>query len=276
MQPRSCLGSVLFSFLLALVACGGNENAKILESLQEDLRLANATIDSLNYTIDASNQLIDQLRARADSLQQVDERLLESIQQLNREVREWRQLAMAQKQKNDQLTAEIEQMKRERQADQRAIARLRAQADSLNSELLAAHSSLRRQSDYVRKLEGELTQAQKEVADLRKAQMSVRIYAGTEQELEAKGYLEVSRLSPRSTRKTYKLLKKIDPADPDSRLLPIGEGLTLQRKPKLLIDRYGQLKKGQDYREVKEEGQVVLVFPDDLMAGADILVVFEE
>jgi len=276
-MPR-CASILLAGFFLAagLTACGDSKTTQQLNELQENLQQANSMLDSLNYTIDTSNQLITDLRARADSLERVDEKLLVSVQQLNREVKEWRQLATEQRKKNEELTTEIERMKREKQTDQQTIARLGAQADSLNTALLGARSSIQRQNDQIRRLEGQLTQAQGEVEGLRQAQVSVRLVVGTEKQLEEMGYLESSRPLSRIGRKTYKLIKKIDETDSSARLVPIGQTLTLNRKPKLLIDRFGQLDEGKDYRQTKEGGQVQITFTNELMGGTDVLVMAEE
>jgi hypothetical protein len=274
-----CRHFTLFAGLLAslaLVACGQNDNTQMLDVLQDDLHRANATIDSLYSTVDATNQLVDSLRTRADSLQKVDESLLGSVQQLSQEVREWRQLATGQKLKNDQLTAEIERMKREKRSDQQAINRLQFQSDSLNNALLTAHASIRRQTDHIRELEDQLGQTRTDLAGLQEARESVRVCLGTEQELEGSGYLEVSHPSGRSSRKVYKMIKKIDPADPKARLVGIGESLLLDQKPKLLIDRYGRLKEGQDFKQSQDNGQAKITFPNTLVAGADVLVVIEK
>lgn len=269
---------VLIGFFLAasLTACGDSKTTQQLNELQENLVQANSMLDSLNYTIDTSNQLITDLRTRADSLERVDEQLLVSVQQLNREVKEWRQLATEQKKKNEQLTSEIERMKREKQVDQQTIARLGAQTDSLNVALLGARSGIQRQNDHIRRLEGQMAQTKEEVEGLRKAQVSVRLVVGTEKQLEEQGYLESSRPLTHAGRKAYKLVKKIDETDASARLVSIGQSLTLNRKPKLLIDRFGRLNEGKDYRQAKEGGQVQITFTNELMGGADVLVMVEE
>ena len=83
--PRALLLSVAIAAVF--LSCGEDEEAKRLAEFQTDLHMANATIDSLNYTVESSNLLIDELRARADSLQHVDDKLLASVQKLNREVK---------------------------------------------------------------------------------------------------------------------------------------------------------------------------------------------
>ena len=207
---------VLLAAALAfgLSACGEDEEAKLLAQLQDEMQLANATIDSLNYTVESSNLLIDELRARADSLQHVDDKLVKTIQSLNKEVRKWQQLASEQRSKNEELRGEIERMKRDKQIDQQTIGRLRGEADSLRSALLESHTSIRRQSDQIRLLETELAQAQEDVTHLRQAQRSVHVYMATEDFLEENGYLETSRSLGRVFRKAYKLTRKLDADDP--------------------------------------------------------------
>lgn len=270
-QPR--IRFVGLVAVIALAGCGSQQDTQLLQSLQDDLRTANTTIDSLNLTVDASNQLIDVLRARADSLQGVDERLLASIQELNREVREWRQLALDQRGKNDLLKAEVERLSREKQTDQRAILRLSAQSDSLTGELMAAHAALQRQSDYVRRLESELSEGRTEVQVLRQASASIRVRVGTEADLQAAGYLQVTRPSARSTRKAYRMIARVAEDDPAARLVPVGGQLELERKPRLLLDRYGRLKEGTGFRLDDDQSPVQLSLIDERLAGADLLVV---
>lgn len=270
-QPRIRITGLVA--VIALAGCGSQQDTQLLQSLQDDLRTANTTIDSLNLTVDASNQLIDVLRARADSLQGVDERLLASIQELNREVREWRQLALDQRGKNDLLKAEVERLSREKQTDQRAILRLSAQSDSLTGELMAAHAALQRQSDYVRRLESELSEGRTEVQVLRQASASIRVRVGTEADLQAAGYLQVTRPSARSTRKAYRMIARVPEDDPAARLVPVGGQLELERKPRLLLDRYGRLKEGTGFRLDDDQSPVQLSLIDERLAGADLLVV---
>ena len=142
LAARSAAHLVLAAVAVGLLACGPSEEELMLAQLQEDLTVANATIDSLNFTVETSNLLIDEMRTRVDSLGRVEERLIQSMQRLNVEVKKWRDLASEQKRRNDQLTAEVERMKREKQTDQRTIARLRSEADSLNATLLDAPGEL--------------------------------------------------------------------------------------------------------------------------------------
>ncbi len=257
-------------------ACGPTEEELALVALTEDLASANTVIDSLNYTVESSNLLIDEMRSRVDSLQYVDQKLLESVQRLNREVRQWQELAGEQKRMNAQLTDEIERMKRDKQSDQRSIARLRGQADSINTALLDAHTSIRRQEDHIKRMELDLSQSLDEVAALRQAETSVRVYAATEDFLKENGYLDTDRIFGRAFRKSYKLIKRLDPTDPRVQLAPLGEPLRLEGEVDTYVDRFGTLKKGKSYTSSKSEGGVEVIFTDDLLGGSDVLVVLKE
>lgn len=254
-------------------ACGPSEEELLLEQMTEDMMVANTTIDSLNYTIESSNLLIDEMRSRVDSLQHVDEKLIASMNRLNREVKKWRDLAGEHKRMNEQLTAEMERMKREKQGDQRSIARLRSQADSINAALLDAHTSIRRQEDHLKRMELELGQSRDEIAQLRQAETSVRVYVATEDYLKDNGYLETGR---RIFRKSYKFMKRLDPSDPRVQLVPIGEPLRVEGEVQVYIDRFGKLKKGDSYSSRKAEGGALdVTFTDDLLGGSDVLVVLK-
>jgi len=270
--------SLLVGLALAcgLLSCGPSEEELMLAQLQTDLEFANATIDSLNYTVGSSNLLIDELRARADSLQQVDDKLLASVQKLSREVRQWRQLASEYKQNNEKLTAAIERLKIEKQADRQTIAQLRSHADSLGGELLEAHTSIRRQSDRLREIEMDLAKARDEVEDLQKAQISVNLYIATENFLKENGYLSTSRPFGRGFRKDFRLIKKLDPTDPGLRHVSIGEPVVLGGELDALVDRYGKLKKGDDYQVEKQNGEKTLTFVNDLLGGVDVLAVLKD
>lgn len=276
MTPRTTntlLGATCMAVML--VACGPSEEELRLVELTADLTTANTTIDSLNYTVESSNLLIDEMRARVDSLQQVDQKLLESVQRLSREVRQWRDLATEQKKMNEQLTAEIERMKREKQSDQRVIARLRSQADSVNTALLDAHTSIRRQEDHIKRMDLELGKSRDEVALLRQAQTSVRVYAATEQFLKDNGYLETDRIFGRAFKKSFKLIKRLDPQDPRVQLAPIGEPVRFEGEVDAYVDRFGELKKGNGYSTKKVEGGVNVTFSDAMLGGTDVLVVLK-
>ena len=260
-----------------LAACGPSEEEIRLQELTGDLDVANATIDSLNYTIESSNLLIDEMRARVDSLQQVDTKLLESVQRLNREVKQWQQLAADRARMNEQLQGEIERLKREKQGDTQTIARLRSQADSVNAALLSAHTNIRRQEDHIKRMEMELSQSRDEVALLREAETSVRVYVATEAFLKESGYLETDRIFGRAFKKTYKQAKKLDPSDPRVRLVPINQPFQVDGEIQTLADRFGELDKGDAYRSAKVEGGGrEVTFRDELLAGTDVLVILKD
>ena len=58
--------------------------------------------------------------------------------------------------------------------------------------------------------------------------------------------------------------------------LSIGQPLRLEGKLKQLVDRYGQLKKGDAYSVSKSDGGVEITFKDEMLAGVDVLAVMEE
>ncbi|NKB72837.1 MAG: hypothetical protein GKR89_37690 [Candidatus Latescibacteria bacterium] len=269
MAKLSALTTLALTACLALSACGPDEDEVIIASLQNDLTTASAVIDSLNYAVDSSNQLIDQLRARADSLQRVDERLMESVKILNKEVKEYRYLAEQRRRKNDELQSAIDQLQQEKRADKQNIAQLRSESDSLNTALLDAHTDLRRKNDHIQRIEGDLGQAQEEIAGLRQAQVSVRLYMGSEDFLKESGLLKTGR--GLSLRKSYQLVKKPMVDDPRIQLVPIGQPLTLEATPEELVDRFGKLKKGRDYQIDKSNGLVTITFVNEILGGVDIL-----
>lgn len=260
----------------ALLSCGPSEEELRLEQFTADLTVANATIDSLNYTIESSNLLIDEMRSRVDSLQQVDQKLLESVQRLSKEVKHWQSLASEHRRKNEALTQEVERLKRDKQADQRTLARLRSDADSINTALLEAHTSIRRQESHIKTMDLELGKARDEVAMLRQAETSVRLYVATEDYLKESGYLEVDRIFGRAFKKAFKLARRLDANDERVQLAPIGEALRIAGEIDAVVDRFGELKKGEAYRQKKVEGGVEVTFIDDLMGGSDVLVVLKK
>ncbi|MBT4500470.1 MAG: hypothetical protein HOC74_22265 [Gemmatimonadetes bacterium] len=276
MLRRTAFLLTAFGLILGLFACGPSEEDLQIAQLQENLQASNSAIDSLNYTVESSNLLIDEMRAKVDSTQVVNEKLLSSMQKLSKEVRQWRQLATEYKQNNEKLTVEIERMKVEKQADRQAIAQLQTKADSLGGVLLEAHTSIRRQSDRIREMEVDLAQAQDEAAELRKARISVNLYVATESFLEENGFLDTSRPLGRAFRKDYKLIKKLDPADPAVRLVDIGAETALGGKIQAIVDRFGALKKGDDYQIQKGDGQDSVIFVNEMLGGVDALAVIKE
>ena len=265
----------LLCTVLSIASCANEEQEQMLAQFQTDLTSANAAIDSLTYTLDDSNLLLDALRAKADSAQSVNEKLIRDVQGLNKSLREFRNLAEQRKVQNDRLQAEIRRMKEDKQADSRTIAGLRGQADSLNLVLLETHTSIRRQSDHIRQLEMDLAQTQDQVSTLKAAQLSVRLYAAGEKFLEENGYIDTSRPFGRAFRKQYKLVKKVDLEDPAVVLAPLGNGIVIEGKVKVLVDRYGTLKKGDDYTQSMADGQTTITFLNELITGTDVLAVLE-
>ncbi len=264
---------VLFCTALAVVSCADDEQEQMLVQLQADMNSANAAIDSLTYTLDDSNLLLDAMRAKADSAQSVNEKLIKDAQSLNKSLREFRKLADQRKEQNDRLQDEIRRMKVEKQADSQAIAQLRGQADSLNGVLLEAHTSIRRQSDHIRRLEMDLAKTQDQVSTLQAAQVSVRLYAAGEKFLEDNGYLDASRPFGRAFRKQYKLIKKFNAEDPGVQLVPLGKELIVEGNVEELVDRFGTLKKGEDYKAKSAKGQTTITFINELITGSDVLAV---
>ncbi|MEW6751761.1 MAG: hypothetical protein AB1505_12410 [Candidatus Latescibacterota bacterium] len=259
-----------------LLSCGPSEEEKMLAQFEQDLRTANAAIDSLEYTVESSNLLIDQLRAQVDSTQTVNEDLLASIQKLNGEVREWRQLATQYKESNQRLNTEIQRLRQEKEVDRQTIGRLRAQADSLGGELMDAHSSIRRQSDRIREMETELAQTRDQVSHLEQVQASVTFYVATERYLEEQGILEAGRPFGRAFRKEYRLVRKLDRQDANTRLAAIGDPVPVGGNVEAVADRYGRLKEGVDYRLRKENGERTLTFANPMLAGAEVVAVLSQ
>ena len=268
--------SIFFPLALLLSSCANEEQEQLLLQLQSDLGIANATIDSLTYSLDDSNLLLDGMRAQVDSTQQVNNKLLENVQKLNKELRQWRKLATEYKKNNEQLTGQIERLKVEKKADRQAIAKLRAEADSLNGVLLETHTSIRRQSDHIRQLEMDLAQTQDRAATLAAAQNSVLLYAAGEKYLVENGYLDTSRPFGSGFRKQYKLIKKIRSDDPGVQLLPIGQPQLLEGKIETFVDRYGKLKKGTDYKATKEESGTQIIFTNELHGGSGVLAIIKD
>lgn len=254
---------------VALLACGNQtstvgDDAQALAQLQEELHQANAVIDSLKYTVDASNQIIDCLRAQVSSLQEVDARLYESVQQLYAKLRNWRTQAENQREQNQEMSAELERLRREKHRDRQTIARVRREADSLNSALLDANGALRRQVGHLDQLRDKLALARGEAAQ------AVQVFPAGEQSLREPGYMETGR---KMFRKSYELIKPLDPADPRLRPVPMGQPLELEGDLRGLADRYGRLREGSDFAQEKLAGRVRVTFTNPLLQGSEVVAV---
>lgn len=273
----SSLVAVSLALAFGVLSCGPSEEEILLAELGEDLSVANATIDSLTYSVESSNATINEMRSLVDSLQHVDDRLLASVQQLNKAVKKWRALAGEQKRKNDELTAEVERLKLDKRIDHRRIAKVRAEADSLNSSLLDAHTDIRRQEDHIARLQTDLATVRDDAAQLRSAQTAVRLYVASESYLKENGFLKSSRKLGRAFRKSYTLVKKLDPTDPKVLLVSVGDPLFVEGELSALVDRYGKLKEGRvfEQKKDKERGGVEITFVDDMLGGVDVLAVMK-
>ena len=269
---------ILISFIaLFLASCTNKEQEMLLLQLQSDMVRANAAIDSLTYSLDDSNRLLDDMRAQVDSTQQVNDKLLENVQKLNKELRHWSKLATEYKQSNARLKLEIEQLRREKQADRYTISQLRTETDRLNGELLETHSSIRRQSDHIRRLEQELAQTKAELDEAKKmAQNAVFLYAANETQLVEQGYLKTHRPFGSGFRKQYELIKKIDRNSPGTQIAPIGQTIALPGEVEALVDHYGKLRKGDDYEMTRGEAGVQVAFLNELAGGTGVLAILKE
>ena len=262
---------------LFLAACTNKEQEMLLRQLQSDMVRANAAIDSLTYSLDDSNRLLDDMRAQVDSTQQVNDKLLENVQKLNKELRHWSKLATEYKQSNERLKLEIEQLRREKQADRYTISQLRAETDRLNGELLETHSSIRRQSDHIRRLEQELAQTKAELDEAKKAaQNAVYLYAANETQLVEQGYLKTHRPFGSGFRKQYELIKQIRRDNPGTQVAPIGQTIALPGQVEALVDHYGKLRKGDDYEMTQGEAGVQVAFLNELAGGTGVLAILKE
>ena len=261
---------------LFLTSCADEEQEQLFLQLQGDLSKANATIDSLTYSLDDSNLLLDGMRAQVDSTQHVNDRLLENAQKLNKELRQWRKLATEYKKSNEKLTGEIERLKVGKQADRQAIAKMRAVADSLNGVLLETHTSIRRQSDHIRRLEMDLAQTRDQAETLARANDAVHLYTAGEKYLKDNDYLHTSRPFGGGFRKQYRLIKKIRSDEPGVQLVPIGQGQVLEGNIEAFVDRYGKLKNGEDYQSAKVDGGSRITFTNDLIGGTGVLAIIKD
>ena len=257
-------------------SCGNEEQEQIVMQLQDDLNSANAAIDSLTYTLDDSNILLDALRSKADSAQHVNEKLINDVQGLNKSLREFRKIADERKQQNERLQGEIRRMKIERQIDSQAIANLRVETDSLNSVLLEAHTSIRRQSDHIRSLEVELAQAQDLVTTLQATRNSVILLSAGENFLKENGFLDTSRPFGRAFRKQYKLAQPLSPENPAVSVVGLQTEVILEGKLKAVCDRFGTLKKGDDYESSYADGQTIIHFLNPMITGNDVLAILKD
>ena len=269
-------GLSLCTVALLLTSCADEEQEQLLLQLQNDMATANTTIDSLTYSLDDSHLLLDGMRAQVDSMQQVNDNMLESVQKLNKEMRRWSKIAGERQKKVEEQNRIINEMKNEKRIDRRAIARLRVEADSLNGELLTTHTSIHRQSDHIRNLEMNLAQTRDKAETLAAAQHSVHLYAASEKYLKDNGYLQSSRPFGGGFRKQFKLIKKIRSDDAGVQLVPIGNGQVIEGKIDQFVDRYGKLKKGNDYKSTKTDGGTQITFVNELIGGTGVLAILKD
>ena len=269
-------GLSLCTVALLLTSCADEEQEQLLLQLQNDMATANTTIDSLTYSLDDTSLLLDGMRAQVDSTQQVNDNMLESVQKLNKEMRRWSKIAGERQKKVEEQNRIINEMKNEKRIDRRAIARLRVEADSLNGELLTTHTSIRRQSDHIRNLEMNLAQTRDKAETLAAAQHSVHLYAASEKYLKDNGYLQSSRPFGGGFRKQFKLIKKIRSDAPGVQLVPIGNGQVIEGKIDQFVDRYGKLKKGNDYKSTKTDGGTQITFVNELIGGTGVLAILKD
>ncbi|MSR84069.1 MAG: hypothetical protein EXS58_14290 [Candidatus Latescibacteria bacterium] len=107
----------------------------------------------------------------------------------------------------------------------------------------------------------------------RQALLAVHVFPAGEQFLREQGYLETGR---KMFRKSYKLIKALDPADPHLRQAAIGQPIELEGDLKALADHYGRLREGKDYQQEKLEGRIRVTFTNPLLQGTEVAAVMGE
>lgn len=234
--------------------------------LEQEVDTYTAQIDSMNAVVDALNNRLDVVRTQMDSARASNQVLLASLHRVTREMNEYKRLYKEQRTLNDQLRNEITQVKTERDRALTQAQELKTAVDSLNEKLYSQTISLTR-------LESSLEEALEETKDLKQTVNSVLVYVGTEGELKQQGYLKTSRF----IRKSYKVEGFPDLNNAKVLRIAVGETFTLPGELKELCDRHGKLGKGDEYEESQgAQGQSIISFTDDLLAGQRILAVIED
>ncbi len=99
----------------------------------------------------------------------------------------------------------------------------------------------------------------------------------SENYLKDNGFLKSSRKLGRAFRKSYALVKRLDPKDPKVVLVPVGDPLFVKGELSALVDRYGKLKDGRVFEKKRDKvrGGVEITFVDDMLGGVDVLAVMK-
>ena len=259
--------SLALLLCIGLAACGESE----VERQKRVIAQKEASIDSLETEMGGAQAELVTLKTQLDSLTKFEMLLQEKNQQLQKEVKKYRALAVKRRLKNEELQKAIARLEDEKKADEAEIDRLIGESDSLTV-------ALRHQRDVTMKLSQDLAAANEDIERTQKrldeAKNMVRVVVGTEDRLKADGFLETGR---RFFRKGYKLVQKPGHDDLKVTLFSVGEGPSLDRGQKLkeLIGRTGKLKKDKDYTVRLSADGTHITLVSDLLKGEAVLVVIE-
>ena len=259
--------SLALLLCISLTACGESE----VERQKRVIAQKEASIDSLETEMGGAQAELVTLKTQLDSLTKFEMLLQEKNQQLQKEVKKYRALAVKRRLKNEELQKAIARLEDEKKADEAEIDRLIGESDSLTV-------ALRHQRDVTMKLSQDLAAANEDIERTQKrldeAKNMVRVVVGTEDRLKADGFLETGR---RFFRKGYKLVQKPGHDDLKVTLFSVGEGPSLDRGQKLkeLIGRTGKLKKDKDYTVRLSADGTHITLVSDLLKGEAVLVVIE-
>lgn len=259
--------SLALLLCIGLAACGESE----VERQKRVIAQKEASIDSLETEMGGAQAELVTLKTQLDSLTKFEMLLQKKNQQLQKEVKKYRALAVKRRLKNEELQKAIALLEDEKKADEAEIDRLIGESDSLTV-------ALRHQRDVTMKLSQDLAAANEDIERTQKrldeAKNMVRVVVGTEDRLKADGFLETGR---RFFRKGYKLVQKPGHDDLKVTLFSVGEGPSLDRGQKLkeLIGRTGKLKKDKDYTVRLSADGTHITLVSDLLKGEAVLVVIE-
>ncbi|MDA0711140.1 MAG: hypothetical protein O3B73_13120 [bacterium] len=246
--------------------------------MEQEIALYTGQVDSMTNVVDGMNDRIDAIRTQLDTARTSNKTLVNALQRVTGELKEYQKLYGEQRELNKKLASEIQQVRADKNAAIADKVIALAQVDLMRTQMYSVHRELYTKTIRIGRLESNLETALNQVDALKETMVSILVYAGTEDDLKKAGYLKAWR--PALFSKDYRILNF--PEMSNSALaatvqqVALNSPLTLSGELEALADRHGKLEKGKEFEIQKADGQFQITFIEPTLRGQRILAVLKK
>jgi uncharacterized protein YoxC len=246
--------------------------------MEQEIALYTGQVDSMTNVVDGMNDRIDAIRTQLDTARTSNKTLVNALQRVTGELKEYQKLYGEQRELNKKLASEIQQVRADKNAAIADKVIALAQVDLMRTQMDSVNSELYTKTIRIGRLESNLETALNQVDALKETMVSILVYAGTEDDLKKAGYLKAWR--PALFSKDYRILNF--PEMSNSALaatvqqVALNSPLTLSGELEALADRHGKLEKGKEFEIQKADGQFQITFIEPTLRGQRILAVLKK